>query len=125
VVLNNINLTTWINMSKSLALNCRGRFFHPDEIHTSASLKPVDIHYSCWQTEALANFFIMIKYSLQLVENLATYTIVVDNLRLLNILHPDKISTSACRNRATSILFNIILHPDKIPTSPCDVRRKI
>ena len=81
-------------MSKSLAPNCRGRFFQPDKIHTLASRNTVDIHYSCWQTEAMADFFILIKYPLQIVEKLATYTIVVDNLGLLNnTVHPDKIPT--------------------------------
>jgi len=42
----------------------------------------------------MADFFILIKYPLQIVEKLATYTIVVDNLGLLNnTVHPDKIPT--------------------------------
>ena len=67
----------------------------------------------------MADLFILTKYTLHLVENLAKQSVVIDNLRLLNnLLHPDKISTSSSRNLATSILFNNILHSDKIPTSP-------
>ena len=89
-------------MSKSLALNCRGRFFHPDKIHTSNRRKPVDIDYSCWQTADVAEFFTLTKYTFQLFESLATYTIV-GNLRLLNnILHPDKIPTSTVESRPPS-----------------------
>ena len=70
-------------------------FLHPDKIHTSTSRKPVDIYSSTWQTAAVADFFTLTKYTLRSVESLATYTIVVGNLRLLNnILHPDKIPTS-------------------------------
>ena len=73
---NNINLTTWINMSKSLALNCRGRFFHSDKIHTSTILEPGNIYYSCWQSAAS---------------------------HLVNkILHPEKVPTSQVESRPPS-----------------------
>jgi len=64
ILFNNINLTAWINMSQSQDLNCRGRFFHPDKIHTSTSLMPVDI------------------------------TTVFGKLRPSPIFQPDKINTS-------------------------------
>jgi len=58
-------------MSMSLTLNCRGRyFFHPDKKHTSTSQKPAEIYYSCWQSAAVADFFTLTKYTLQLVESL-------------------------------------------------------
>jgi len=98
---NNINLSTWINMSKSLALICRGRFFRP----VKCTLHIHDIYYSCWQTAAVADFFTLTKYTLQLVESLAKYTIVVGNLRLLNnIPHSDKIPTSQVECRPPSCI---------------------
>jgi len=102
----------------NLALNCRDRFFQRDKINTSGSRKPVDVHYNLWQTVAVADIFTLTNYTFQRVESLATFTIVIYNMRVLNnVLHPDKIPNSFSRYRVKLILLNDILHPDKIPTS--------
>ena len=91
-----------------MAVNCRGRFSYPEKIQTSASRKPVDIHYISWQIAAVAVFLILKNYTIQLVESLATNTIFVGNLRLLNnLLLPDKIPTSPGGNHATFFVLII------------------
>jgi len=83
--------------------------FHAEKLHTSTSRNPVVICNCCWQTADVADFFTLTKYTLQLVESLVTYAIVVCNLRLHNkTLNPKKVPSSHVETgrHIESILFN-------------------
>jgi len=91
-------------MSNSMALNSLGQFFHPVEIHTSTSRKPVDIHSSCFQAAAVAEFFTLTKYILQLVESRPT-SIISKNVELSIYYSCEQ---PAALNHSFSLIFLII-----------------